>query len=68
MKAGFKSIGLGCHRSQVDEFNALCKQHGRNGIKYAANGDCHVSSEQDYAAACANLREAVGEPIHPVGD
>ncbi|MHC4509541.1 MAG: hypothetical protein ACYTAO_11375 [Planctomycetota bacterium] len=68
MKGGFKSLGLGCHRTQVDEFNALAKHHGHHGIKYAPNGDCHVSSEQDYAAACAGLRSQVGEPLHPVED
>lgn len=41
---GLESDGAGCHSSQVDEFNAMAKDHGLTGVHYDKSGQCHFSS------------------------
>jgi hypothetical protein len=41
-----KSIGLGCHRTQVEEFNQFYRENGINSAHHDANGDCILESRQ----------------------
>jgi len=57
----YRSISMGCHPSQVREFNERARKAGLTGVRYLPNGTVECSSKGQQKKWCRHLGVVNGD-------